>query len=228
MGADHAALIGAAVAFVGSHMLLSGPLRRPLRRLLGERGFLLAYSLVAFATLGTMIWAFDRAEPGEPLWDGTALVPWIIASALTVIALALFLGSFNGNPALPQANLAGLSARKAWGAFTITRHPMMMAFALWALAHMLVAPTLRTLILAGAVMVLALAGSHQQDRRKRAEARREWETWMARTSFWPRWRALPALGVWWPVAILLWLAVTWAHIPLGHVPAGLWRWVNAG
>jgi uncharacterized membrane protein len=226
MGAGIAGLTGAACAFVGSHMLLSGPLRRPMVRALGERGYLLAYSLVAVATFAAMIVAFGWTDRTAPLWDGMALLPWLGACVLTITALALLLASFNGNPALPEASVAGLSARKPWGAFTVTRHPMMMAIALWALAHMLVAPTARTLVLTLAILVLALAGSHQQDRRKLAQHRQEWQVWMARTSFWPRWRALPALGVYWPVAVLLWLAITWAHQPLGQVPAGPWLWVT--
>ena len=225
MGAGLAGLIVAAAAFVGSHMLLSGPLRGRLVRAMGERGFLLSYSLVAIGTFAAMIVAFGRAERTAPLWNGAATLPWLSACLLTVAALALLLGSFDRNPALPQAPVAGLSARLPWGAFTITRHPMMMGIALWAVAHMLVAPTARSLILTLAILVLALVGSHQQDRRKRAQSPAEWKVWMARTSFWPRWRALPVLRGLWLVALLLWLAVTWAHLPLGQVPAGLWRWL---
>lgn len=225
MGAGLAGLIVAAVAFVGSHMLLSGPLRGPLLRVLAERGFLLAYSLVAVGTFAAMLVAFGRAERTAPLWNGVALLPWLAACLLTITGLALLLGSFDRNPALPQAPVAGLSARRPWGAFTITRHPMMMAIALWAVAHMLIAPTTRTLVLTLAVLVLALVGSHQQDRRKQAQFPAEWKVWMARTSFWPQWRALPVLRGLWPVALLLWLAVTWAHLPMAQVPAGLWRWL---
>ena len=37
-----------------THFVLSHPLRRPIVKVAGERGFLLLYSLVAFATLGWM------------------------------------------------------------------------------------------------------------------------------------------------------------------------------
>jgi len=103
---------------------------------------------------------------------------------------------------------------------------MMMAFALWSVAHMLVGPNARTGVLAVAILVLALFGSHLQDRRKGEESPVEWRVWMARTRFWPNWRALPALGFWWPVSILLWLLVTWIHQPLSGIPAGLWLWLR--
>ena len=45
-------VMSAAIAFVGTHFLLSHPLRAPLVARVGEKGFLGLYSLVAFATLG--------------------------------------------------------------------------------------------------------------------------------------------------------------------------------
>ena len=49
-------LLIAATAFVGTHFLMSHPLRAPLVSRLGEKGFLGLYSLVAAATLIWMIW----------------------------------------------------------------------------------------------------------------------------------------------------------------------------
>lgn len=221
-----AGLIVAALAFVGSHVLLSGPLRPALVRALGERGFIGAYSLVALATFAAMVFAFMRTEPQMPLWNGMAMGPWLAASLLTIVALALFLGSLKGNPALPEAPVAGLATRPVTGAFRITRHPMMMGFALWAVAHIVVAPTPRTIVVAMAILVLALIGSDQQDRRKLRTLGTEWQGWMERTSFWPRWSELGALGLTWIVALLVWLAATWAHMPAAGIAAGAWRWLT--
>ena len=55
------AVVVASVAFVGSHFLLSHPLRGPLVRVVGEKGFLGIYSLVAFLTLGWMVMTYKRA-----------------------------------------------------------------------------------------------------------------------------------------------------------------------
>lgn len=218
-------LAAACTTFVGSHFVLSHPLRTPLVRRLGERGFLLVYSLIAFAALAWLALAFDRAPAGPALWNGAAPLPWIAASVLTLLALGLFVGSLSRNPALPQVQLAGLSARKPQGAFTITRHPMMMAFALWAVSHILIAPTPRTLLLALAILVLALIGARLQDARKLAANPREWGVWMQRTSFWPKLRRLGALGPLWIVAVLAWLAVTGLHVWLAGIPAGVWGWL---
>ena len=219
-------LTAASIAFVGTHFALSHPLRRPLVGALGERGFMALYSLVALGTFVWMVRAF-LAAPFEPrLWQGFEDVPWAVASVLTLAGLALFLGSFARNPALPGQTGADLADRAPAGAFRVTRHPMMWGFALWALGHIIATPTPRTLILAGAILVLALVGAHLQDRKKEALMGGAWQAWEAKTSYWPRLSQLGALGWLWLVALALWLALTWAHAPIGYVPAGIWKWIG--
>ena len=207
---DISLLLSAAIVFVGTHILLSGPLRLLVAGWLGERGFAIAYSLIALVTLGWMVRAFRHA-PAAP----------------TLLALVFLLGSVVRNPALPHPEAEAVAqAREATGIFAVTRHPMMWGIALWAAAHIVVAPNPRTLVLAGALGFLALAGSALQDGRKARHMGKTWAAWRARTTFWPR---LSRLGsVRWPFwvgAAVLWLAITWAHGPIGGIPAGLWRWL---
>jgi len=226
MDAALVSLIAASIAFLGSHFVLSHPLRPALVKALGEKGFLGFYSLVAFATLGWMIWAF-RQSPFEPMaWNGTKDVPWAIASALTLVGLTLFLGSLKGNPALPDQKVAGLADKVPTGAFRVTRHPMMWGFALWAFAHILVSPTPRSVVLAGAIGLLALVGAHLQDRKKEALLGENWRAWEAKTSYWPRLSQLGAMGWLWLASLLFWLAITWVHAPLGYTSAGVWKWIG--
>ena len=90
-----------------------------------------------------------------------------------------------------------------------------------------IAPTGRTLVLGFAIGFLALVGAHLQDRKKEALMGAGWTTWEAQTHYWPRWRKLFGVGVGlWGVTLVLWLAITWAHIPTAYVPAGIWRWVG--
>lgn len=213
----------ACASFAGSHLLLSGPLRARLVRMLGERGFLALYSLIAFAAIGWAIHAFDRTPPGQPLWNRSAPLPWLLTSLITLAAMVLLVGSFSSNPALPQANLAGLSARKPWGVFRVTRHPMMMGIALWAISHVIIAPTARGALFNLTLAGLALFGAHQQDRRKLAQSPREWGVWVARTSFWPDLRQARGLGAVWPIALLAWVLATAAHLAIADIPAGLWK-----
>jgi uncharacterized membrane protein len=141
------------------------------------------------------------------------------------LSLVLFLGSLSGNPAFPgvQHPEGGIAAPR--GVFRITRHPMMWGFALWAVAHIVVAPTGRTIVFAGAILVLALVGSALQDRKKRALLGDTWGRWQQQTSFVPRLERLGTAG-WklWLGALVAWLVLTWLHIPLAYVPAGIWRW----
>lgn len=219
------ALLAAAVAFVGTHFALSHPLRAPLVRAMGEVGFLGFYSLVAFATLGWMIVAFRDAPAGDLAGSGDA--GWIAATLLTIPALLLFLGSLRKNPALPNPGAKAAMNREPSGVFAVTRHPMMWGFALWALSHIVLWWSWRTLIVSVAVLFLALVGAHMQDRKKEALLGESWREWEARTCFWPRWGAIFGAGaVLWLVTIVLWLVVTWSHIHAAGIPAGVWRWLG--
>ncbi|QOY93731.1 MFS transporter [Massilia sp. UMI-21] len=222
-------LLASAGAFVGSHFLLSHPLRAPLVRAMGEKAFLAVYSLVAFGTLGAIGWAYPKAPVTAPLWDvGDGI--WALATVLMLAASILLLGSFVRNPALPGANnAAGAQARGVYG---ITRHPMLWAFAIWGMVHILVYPVTRNLIVAVAIIVLSLLGAALQDRKKAVLDPQGWPAWEGRTSYWPfaaivQGRArfggfgAHALGG----GLVVWLLATWAHIPLAGRAAGIWRWL---
>ncbi len=215
-------LIIAAGSFVGTHFAMSGPLRRPLHSALGEQGFLITYSIVSIATLAWAAVAFDRAPATGAAWDGMRPLPWIIGSLLTIAALAFLLPSFRRNPALPGNKAAGLGTVIPSGVFTITRHPMMWGIALWALGHIVVAPNAPVTIFMSAMIVVALLGSHWQDKRKLAQNTREFGPWQRRTSFWPDLRKLGRLKLIWVIALLVWFLITILHWEFFGIPAGLW------
>ena len=220
----------AAAAFVGTHFLLSHPLRAPLVARIGERGFLLLYSLVAAVTLGWLVVAYRAAPATAPLWPaGDAL--WAVATAVMLVASVLLMGSLVRNPALPTGGAPGAVPEEARGVYAITRHPMLWSFALWGACHVAVYPVAANIVLAGAMIVLSLVGAALQDRKKEA-LHPEWRSWEARTSYWPfaaiaggraRLGGLGghALGG----GLVVWLAATWAHIPLAGWAAGIWRWI---
>ncbi len=224
---DHAftSLIAASLAFVGTHFALSHPLRAPLVQRLGTRGFEGLYSVVALASLAWMVLAFRAVDSAVPLWNGTTDALWIVASLLTLVASVLLVGSFFGNPALADPRAQANAAKPVHGVFHVTRHPMMWAFALWALSHVAVSPTPRSFVLTGAVAFLALVGAHLQDRKKQALMGAAWLGWEARTSYWPKPSGLAKAGaVPWLAGLVLWLAASWAHLLGNGVAAGVWRW----
>lgn len=219
----------ATAAFVGTHLLMSHPLRARLVARLGEKGFAGFYSLIAFATLGWMIIAWRTSDETAPLWIAP-LWWWQVASAVMLIASILLAGSLIGNPAFPKPGAKVRPIGAATGVFAITRHPMNWSFLLWALVHLSLWGGARNLIVAGGILILALLGSIGQDSKKRTLLGEVWRDWEARTAFvpfagqlsgripwrgiWPGWAAL--LG-----GTLFWLAVTLIHAPLASPLAWL-------
>ena len=220
-------LFAASAAFVGTHFALSHPLRGPLVGRLGENGFRLLYSLVALGTFVWMVQAFRAVGPGgAALWDGKGDAVWIAASIVMLLASVLLAGSFVRNPALPDPRAAKHAAAGVHGVFHVTRHPMMWSFALWAAVHIMLSPTARQFVLAGAIALLALLGAHMQDRKKEALMGEAWAGWEAQTSYWPRPGGLLRAGpVAWLGGIAIWLAATYGHIHANGWDAGIWRWV---
>jgi uncharacterized membrane protein len=216
-----ASLALATLAFVGTHLALSHPLRLRLVRTVGEQWFAAFYSAVALVTLGWMILAWRAIDESWPLWRAPDWA-WPVASGAILVACILLVGSFFRNPAFPHPGAKSKAARPASGVFAVTRHPMNMAFILWALVHIALWGSPRNLIVAGGILLLALLGSIGQDRKKLDVIGEPWRAWMARTSFVPfgallsgraNWRAL---GEPWPALLggaLLWLATTWFHAP---------------
>lgn len=222
---DLIVLLEANAAFVGSHFIMSHPLRAPMVRALGEKGFSLAYTAVSFAALAWVYFAFIAAPPADLPGSGEA--GWIIATALTWPAMVLLAGSFMGNPALPTPMAEAQARAEPRGVFRVTRHPMMWAIGLWALSHLVLFWSIRTMITAAAMGILALLGARFQDGKKAALMGEAWAEWSAKTSYWPRLGRLPGVGA---VPLMagtaLWLAGMWLHLWRAGIPAGVFRWIG--
>ena len=214
-----AGLFLSALAFVGSHLLLSHPLRRPLARLMGERAFQGVYSLIAFATLGPMIYFYRAIGDEPPLWQ-LGEWAWIAGALLMWLASILLVGSFRGNPAMvgSRGPRGGPS-----GVFGITRHPMMWSFAIWAAVHLALIGTAKAMVLDGAILLLAIVGAMGQDRKKAHRMGESWHEWTAQTAFVPFTRGLANPGAFALIGgTILFLLATWLH----PMPVGIWRLVG--
>ena len=217
----------ASAAFIGSHLLMSHPLRPGLVASLGERGFAILYSVISIALLWAMARFYGPATDEAPqyLWDA-GQAGWIIATLLMLVGSILFVGSLRRNPAFPTGGAPLTRIGAASGVFAITRHPMMWGFALWAIVHAIVLPTFASLTISATILLLALVGAAGQDRKKARLVGEPWRDWMRRTSFVPFGRGFASPGAVALVGgILLWLAATWAHGALGYRPAGIWALV---
>ena len=219
------AMLGlASAAFVGTHFAMSHPLRAPIIKALGEKGFAGAYSLIAVVLLWAMSHYYGPAstEAPQPLWDA-GQPGFVIATLLMWFGSILFVGSLRRNPAFPRAGKPVTKIDDARGVFAITRHPMLWGFTAWALVHAIVNPTAASLIVSTAIAILALGGAAMQDAKKEKLVGDVWRDWTSRTSFAPFGRGFASPGTFALVGgTLVWLAATWAHGALGYRPAGIW------
>ena len=170
----------ATLAFLGAHFVSSTPLRATLTGAIGERGYLGLYSLLAFATLGWMIWAYGRA-PLQPLWQVPGLRLWpavVMPFALILAAAALM----TRNPtAIGQAG-AMKADEPARGIIRVTRHPLMWGIMLWGAVHLLARGDLASLVFFGGFVALGGLGTLLIDARKRAGLGEDWQRFAAVTS----------------------------------------------
>jgi uncharacterized membrane protein len=218
-------LVAANVAFVGTHFAMSHPLRAPLVKALGAGGFQIAYTLVSFATLAWVYFAFIAAPPAD--LPGSGNIGWIAATIITLPAMILLAGSFIGNPALPTPMAEAQARAEPKGVFRVTRHPMMWGIGLWAISHMALFWSIRTMVTALAMGVLALVGAKLQDAKKEALMGEAWGQWESRTSYWPRWGQLFSVGAVPLIAgTALWLGGSWLHLWRAGIPAGVWTWLG--
>lgn len=171
--------------FAGTHMVLSSlPVRTRLIARLGEKTFLGLYSVIAFATLIPLVWVYlGNRHAGGLVWN-LAAVPGVrpLAMLLAVLGIAMIVaGVLRPSPAL-------VGIKQAWGArglTRITRHPLFMGIALWALSHLLLNGFVTGVLFFGGLLAFSLAGAAHQDARKRATEQERLGQFLAESSFWP-------------------------------------------
>lgn len=161
-------LVLVALIFVGGHIALSSPLlREALVARLGEQGFTAAYSAAAVVTLGWLVIAFSDA-PYVELWASQRWTRWLPVVVMPIASLFLICGYSQYNPTAVVNKLDPKLRDPAPGILKVTRHPIMWAIGLWALAHIPVNGDLASLILFGSLAFLALYGTTRIDAKRRA------------------------------------------------------------
>ena len=182
MNTDLLSLALATLAMTGGHFALSSAgIRRPLVRMIGESIFRAVYSILMIAALVWMIRAYNAA-PYERIWDVGILGPPVIL-ILMYFATVFFLCSVTTrNPTLIGLDGLHHDVAPGKGIYSIVRHPMMAAFALWSAAHVFVRGDIAAIIFFGGLWVLATFGMVHIDRRRRANADNAWRAFEAGTS----------------------------------------------
>lgn len=120
-----ALLIIGLAAFLGFHLIrvVAPGVRTGMIERFGKTGWIAGYSILSLATLALLVYGFGQArlESGEPLYVSP---PWMVHITVTLMLVALILAV---SSVLPAGYIA-----------TKTRHPLITAVKVWALAHLLV------------------------------------------------------------------------------------------
>lgn len=120
-----ALLIIGLVAFLGFHLVrvVAPGFRTGMIERFGKSGWIAGYSILSIVTLALLAYGFQQAklESGEPLYVSP---PWMVHVTVTLMLVALVLAV---SSVLPAGHIA-----------TKTRHPLITAVKVWALAHLLV------------------------------------------------------------------------------------------
>lgn len=175
-------LIIAVAVFFASHSLPSmRGVRGHFTALLGERGFLAVYSAISAAATVWTIAAALRAPPVE-LWPMTVAGMWVAAVCLAPAALLLVWGLTTPNPLSVKIRPERFDPARP-GALAITRHPLMWAFGLWGLGHLVPNGDAGTAVLFALLGGFGLMGCAILDaRRSREYGLERWRELAAHTS----------------------------------------------
>ena len=179
-----AEFLAALALFLVSHAIPSRPaLRQRLAGMFGERGYQLLYSILSLVLLVWLISAATRA-PYVPLWDLSIGQYWVPIVAMLPAFILFAGGALAPNPLSISFSRRPFEPQRA-GIVTVTRHPVLWGFALWAFAHVMPNGDLVSLIMFGGFGLFALAGMALIDRRKKRQMGPEWEALARRTSVIP-------------------------------------------
>ncbi len=153
------------LAFTATHVGLSSVrVRARLVGAVGEPAFLAIYSVIALGIFVPLIWLyFARKHAGDLLWTLprgpllTSLVYLGMAAAFVLLASAFL------QPSPAGMAPASMTPR---GVARITRHPLVMSFALFGLVHLLPNGWAADVAFFGGFALFALVGAAHQDSRK--------------------------------------------------------------
>jgi len=181
MTPDLTELALAMAVFVAAHMIPShGGLRRAMIDTLGDWPFRIGYSLLSLGLLVWLIAAYQRA-PYVALFEPITFFRHL---PMSVMALACVLVASGYSIARPSALVLEKvpMAGGVPGILKITRHPVLIAVVLWALAHMAANGDGAAWILFGSLAGLSALGALHIDQRKRAEGGDDWRRLAAETA----------------------------------------------
>ncbi len=203
-------LLVAMATFVGAHFLLSSlPVRNALVGRIGDNTFRILYSLVAGVTLYWTIKSYGAA-PYRALWAPPAAFTHLQMLLMLVSSLLFAASVTSHSPTAVGGEKMLREPKPPGGILTVTRHPMLWAFLIWAVGHLLVNGDAASLILFGGIAVLAAGGMAHIDFRRQQQTGSDWGPVALSTS------AIPFLA-----ALQGRTKIDWAGIGLARIAFGL-------
>ena len=173
----------ALTAFFASHVVPARPaVRRSLQAYLGGVAYGVIYSVVSLAVLAWLI-AAARNAPHVQLWDFELWQLWVPNLVMPFVCVLIAFGIAAPNPfSIAGRGSASFDPERP-GIAAVTRHPLLWAITLWALAHMVPNGDLAHVLLFGLFAVFGIAGMAALDGRKRKQWGQElWAERAAKTS----------------------------------------------
>lgn len=178
-------MLVAGALFVGTHLGISStPARAGLISVVGARGYLGLYSLLALATLGYLIWLYGAVPRHDYLWQPSPLL-YDIAKYIMPLALVLLFGGFmvkNPTNVGAEGMLGEEKTVLARGVTRITRHPFQWSVVLWALSHLIANGDTVSVVFFASFLALSLSGSFMIDRKKAQSLGPAWHAYRDQTS----------------------------------------------
>ena len=181
-----ASLLAAAIAWVAVHIGIAGTaVREAIVARIGTGPFRGLFVVASFALLYWLGTSYGAAGPVRQLWIAPR---WLVVAGMWLLLPAVLLlvcSVSQPNPTSVRGGRALERDEPATGILRITRHPMLWAFALWAVVHAIALGTLSALVLTGAILLTALIGMPSLDAKYAKRNPERWPWFAATTSIVP-------------------------------------------
>lgn len=155
-------------------------IRERLLFLLGRAGYFSLYSLASILALAWVLYAALDVDY-IPLWQPAAWHAWVTLIAAPAGVFLVLAGLFSVNP----LSISIRQGQRPGSIVSVTRHPVLWGFAIWALGHLVANGDVRSLILFGGFALFALGTIPMIEKRARRRLGDQWQRQSAKTSILP-------------------------------------------
>jgi uncharacterized membrane protein len=180
--------------FIAFHLIPAiGPVRRRLVASIGLAPYMVGYSMLSLGLLGWVGVAYAEADYVE-LWVQAPWMRWVLVLVMYPVSVLLVGFFLHANPLSVGFRGASFDPAKP-GIVSVTRHPLMWALLLWALAHIVPNGDAASLLMFGLFALLGAMGPVSLDMKARRQLGAErWAALAGPTSSVPFWAALTGRG----------------------------------